>query len=215
MATKGYSLSAFGSVIFDAAASTYITVSSPVGSTSIYYKTDYGSGSPPDRWVLQTTVSNAETTLDITTAVVTVMITAGTGPIRVGTGTSAALSLMALTDVSPHNSNVVVMGVHTDYTTSATLSASAVSSGVIIDTSNTTDTLTLFTGTVADAAYTGFSANDSIDFTVSKIGTNTCTLAVDTGITDKTPSLVVDANSSGRFRLRKTGTAAYKLYRLS
>ena len=77
-------------------------------------------------------------------------------------------------------------------------------------------TLTVPTGTDIDAAIPSVPTTDiGVDFYIINTGTaaGAVTVVVNTGITS-VGSLVVAIGTSGRFRLRRTGVAAYIIYRL-
>lgn len=114
---------------------------------------------------------------------------------------------------------------HVTATTSATLTVAQVVSGLIVANQGASGaaTYTLPTGTLLDATLTNMKVNSFFDFTIVNISTTAAedvTVAVGTGITAY-GSLVVASNaaatdiSSGTFRLVKTGTATYNLYRLT
>lgn len=109
-------------------------------------------------------------------------------------------------------------------TTSTTLTAAELGTGIITvnQGGGAGSTLTLPTGTLMDAQYTNMKVDSSFDFTVINISTvdaEDATIAVGTGWT-LVGDVVVNAKSastiptSGQFRVRKTGTATYTLYRL-
>lgn len=95
----------------------------------------------------------------------------------------------------------------------ATLTAAEIRIG-IINWTGAAATLTLPTGTALDSGLSGLVVDTAIDFSVINTGSGTVTIAVNTGITSL-GSLTIVAGASGQFRLRKTATATYTLYRLS
>ena len=101
------------------------------------------------------------------------------------------------------------------YTGTATITAAAILSGLISYTGSG-HTLTTPTGTQLDAAMPNAIDGSFVEFGVNAT-TNTATLDGGVGVTDNASgagSLLVTAASSARFRLVKTGTAAWNLYRV-
>lgn len=88
--------------------------------------------------------------------------------------------------------------------------------GMIRSTPAAPITLTLPLATDLDTT-TGLTATSkSLDFSVENIsGVNAITMAVNTGITNSTRTLVVAAGSNVLFRLRRTGTGAWMLFRIA
>lgn len=96
----------------------------------------------------------------------------------------------------------------------ATLTAAELQTG-IINTTGTTYTLTLPTGTNIDAAFTGINnVNVGFDFSIINTATGTITMAVNTGVTS-VGTLTVLTGISARFRLRRTAANTYVLYRVN
>lgn len=78
-------------------------------------------------------------------------------------------------------------------------------------------TWTLVTGTALDSALSPISVGDAFEFSILNNSANTVTLAINTGITAIEGTdvvLAVATNTAGRFALRKTAAATYKLYRM-
>lgn len=101
------------------------------------------------------------------------------------------------------------------YTGNATVTTSELLSGLLTYTGSG-HTLTLPTATLLDAAVVNAQTGSYIEFGVNAT-TGTATLAGGTGITDTATgvgSLLVTTGTSARFRLVKTGTAAWNLYRV-
>lgn len=97
----------------------------------------------------------------------------------------------------------------------ATLSAAEVSAG-IISTTGTTYTITLPTGTQLDTYFTGVpTTNIGFDFSVINTASGTVTVAVGASGMTSLGTLTVSAATSARFRLRRTATNTYILYRVS
>ena len=110
-------------------------------------------------------------------------------------------------------------------TTSATVTVAALLGGMITANQGAAGaaTYTLPTGTVLAAALpSGFTAGDSIDFTITNISTTAAedvTLAGDTGMT-AVGNLFIPSNdgtgsiSFGTFRILNTGANAFSFYRI-
>jgi hypothetical protein len=96
----------------------------------------------------------------------------------------------------------------------ATLTAAEVVAG-IINTTGTSYTVTLPTGTQLDTYFTGVpSTNVSFDFSVINTASGTITIAVGASGMTSLGTLTVTTGVSGRFRLRRTAANTYILYRL-
>ena len=96
----------------------------------------------------------------------------------------------------------------------ATLSASEVAAS-IINTTGTTYTITLPTGTQLDTYFTGVpTTNIGFDFSVINTASGTVTVAVGVSGMTSLGTLTVSAATSARFRLRRTAANTYILYRL-
>lgn len=95
---------------------------------------------------------------------------------------------------------------------SATLTAAELRTRIIQFTGASAANLTLPTGTNLEAA-TGAITDTSFDFTVINTGTATATIVVNTGVTS-VGVLTVTADASAQFRLRRTGTNTFIVYRL-
>lgn len=109
--------------------------------------------------------------------------------------------------------NFTRLGTPAAYTTTATAVVADLAGGLITtDASGGGYTLTLPTAAALDAAFPSAGVNSALKFTVISIGTNTTTVAVGTGITG-VGTLTVATATSVTFTLRKTGDAAWSLYR--
>lgn len=84
--------------------------------------------------------------------------------------------------------------------------------GGILTSAAATVTATLPTGTLMDAAGE-FAINDSIDWSIIKIGANTLTVAVNTGHTH-VGNLAVATATSSHYRTRKTAANTFETYRI-
>ena len=120
----------------------------------------------------------------------------------IGNSTNPSMGQMTITTIG-------------SYTGAATVTAAEVLSGLLSYTGSG-HTLTLPTATLLDAAVGNAIVGSFIEFGVNAT-TGTATLAGGTGITTNATgvgSLLVTAATSARFRLVKTGTAAWNLYRV-
>jgi hypothetical protein len=109
-------------------------------------------------------------------------------------------------------------------TSTATLTTTQVLGGLlVVDPTTTASSLTLPTATAIDAVMTNMKTNSTFRLTVINIGTSTglVTMVVGTGIT-AVGNLVVAITGSAagvggaaQFLFRKTGTAAYTVYRVA
>lgn len=101
------------------------------------------------------------------------------------------------------------------FTTTSTITVAQLLSGILSYTGSG-HTLTLPTAALLDAGVPGGKVGTYLEFGVNAT-TGTATLAGGTGITTNATgvgSLLVTAASSARFRLVKTGDAAWNLYRV-
>ncbi len=95
-----------------------------------------------------------------------------------------------------------------------TLTAALVFGGIVTSTTAAAVAATLDTGTIFDAAQS-FAINDYVDWTaINTGGTNAFTVTASTGHTVVGAGAVA-ANTSGRFRTRKTAANTFVTYRLS
>lgn len=95
-----------------------------------------------------------------------------------------------------------------------TLTAALVFGGIVTSTTAAAVTATLDTGTIFDAAGS-FAVNDYVDWSaINTGGTNAFTVTASTGHTIVGAGAVA-ANTSGRFRTRKTAANTFVTYRLS
>jgi hypothetical protein len=104
-------------------------------------------------------------------------------------------------------------------TSTATLTAAQVTGGMLVANPSTTAAIyTLPTAASIDAIVTSAKVGSTFDLNIINIGTSsgTVTLAAGTGITDGGNALVAVAiTSSALFRFRKTGDAAYTVYKVA
>ncbi len=125
------------------------------------------------------------------------------------------------------NSAEVIMGVQAapqTATATATLSVAQITGGILVGSpSGTAATYTLPTATLIDATMTNAKTNSTFELTNINLGTTSglITVAVGTGIT-AVGNLVVAITGSAagvggaaQFLFRKTGDAAYSVYRVA
>lgn len=101
-------------------------------------------------------------------------------------------------------------------TATATLTIAELRTRIITVTSASAVALTLPTGTLVDAAFTGLPADSSFDFTVINLGSSSGAVTMTAG-TDHTyvGAAVVAISTSARFRTRKTAKNTFVTYRIS
>ena len=125
------------------------------------------------------------------------------------------------------NTNEIIMGVQAAQqtaTATATLTAAQITGGILVGNPSTSAaSYTLPTATLIDAVFTNAKVNSTFDLTVINLGTATglITMVVGTGIT-AVGNLVVAITGSAagvsgaaQFLFRKTGDAAYTMYRIA
>ncbi len=104
-------------------------------------------------------------------------------------------------------------------TATATLTAAQVVGGVLVaNPSTSAATYTLPTAAAIDAALPNAIVGSTFDLNIVNIGTSSgaVTLATATGLTDGGNAFVaVAVTSSAAFRFRKTGDAAYTVYKIA
>lgn len=125
------------------------------------------------------------------------------------------------------NTNEIIMGVQAapqTATTTATLTAAQVTGGILVGTAGTgAVSYTMPTATAIDAVFTNAKVNSTFELTVINLGTSSgvITMVVGTGITAVGNLLVAITGSAagvsgaGQFLFRKTGDAAYTVYRVA
>ena len=128
------------------------------------------------------------------------------------------------TDGNTNELEIEVQAAPQTATSTATLTVTQTLGGLlVVDPTTTASTLTLPTATAIDAVMTNMKTNSTFRLTVINIGTSTglVTMAVGTGIT-AVGNLVVAITGSAagvggaaEFLFRKTGTAAYSVYRVA
>lgn len=103
----------------------------------------------------------------------------------------------------------------TAVSTTATLTAAQVAAGVV-NTTGSTYTVTLPTGTALDTYFTGVpTINIGFDFSVVNTASGTVTIAVGASGMTALGTLTVTTLVSARFRLRRTAANTYVLIRLA
>ena len=104
-------------------------------------------------------------------------------------------------------------------TSTATLTAAQVTGGILVaNPSTSAATYTLPTAAAIDAVVTSAKVGSTFTLNIVNIGTSsgTVTLAAGTGITDGGNALVAVAiTSSAQFLFRKTGDAAWTVYKIA
>ena len=109
-------------------------------------------------------------------------------------------------------------------TTTATLTAAQVTGGILVGTAGTgAVSYTMPTATAIDAVFTNSKVGSTFELTVINLGTSSgiITMVVGTGITAVGNLLVAITGSAagvgaaGQFLFRKTGDAAYTVYRVA
>ena len=128
------------------------------------------------------------------------------------------------TDGNLSEQTIGVQAAQQTATSTATLTTTQVLGGLlVVDPTTTASSLTLPTATAIDAVMTNMKTNSTFRLTVINIGTSTglVTMVVGTGIT-AVGNLVVAITGSAagvggaaEFLFRKTGTAAYTVYRVA
>lgn len=105
-------------------------------------------------------------------------------------------------------------------TTTATLTAAQITGGMLVANpgSGSAATYTLPTAASVDAIVSSAKVGSTFDLNIINIGTSsgTATLALGTGFTDGGNALTaVAVTASALFRFRKTGDAAYTVYKVA
>lgn len=122
--------------------------------------------------------------------------------------------------VGSGNNNETILGyanapqVATD---TATLTAAQIVGGILVATPTANATLTLPTAALIDAAVPSARVGSTFDLALvnAAAATYTAALALSTGVTNGGNAVIsLAATTSGIFRFRKTGDAAYVVYRI-
>ena len=125
------------------------------------------------------------------------------------------------------NTNEIVMGVQAapqTATATATLTAAQITGGLLVGNPSTSAaSYTLPTATLIDAVFTNAKVNSTFELKIINLGTSSglITVVVGTGITAVGNLIVAITGSAAgvggaaQFMFRKTGDAAYTLYRIA
>jgi hypothetical protein len=134
---------------------------------------------------------------------------------NVGIGTASAITKLDVNGTSLfRNTQYTYQPAPTALTGNVTLTAAQILTRIITTTGGSA-TITMPTGSTLDSGLPSSFPNDgAFDFTIINTDSGQDSLAANTGVTI-VGSGAVGASSSGTFRLRKTGTATYVVYRLS
>lgn len=129
--------------------------------------------------------------------------------------------------ITDGNTNEIVMGVQAAQqtaTTTATLTAAQITGGILVGTAGTgAVSYTMPTAAAIDAVFTNAKVNSTFELTVINLGTasGVITMVVGTGITAVGNLLIAITGSAAgvggaaQFLFRKTGDAAYTVYRVA
>lgn len=135
-----------------------------------------------------------------------VVVNAGSAPVTYNVGTAAVVGRVV---------NVPTQGAPTALNATGDLTAAAMLSGIVTSTTAAAVTATFITGAVLDAAV-DMGVGDFFDWSAINTGGSNA-FTVTAGVTGMTlvGAGAVAANSSGRFRTRKTAAETFVTYRLS
>lgn len=170
------------------------------------------------------TNANAKTiTIGNATGATAVAVNSGSGNIilngansnRVGINTTAPVTALHVAGASMTTGVVYInQPAQTSIAAAATLTIAQLLTGIIQYT-GANATLTLPTGTLIEGGLPAtFPTDMAFDFSVISTGGGTATLGTATGLT-LVGSMAVASGASGRFRVRKTATNTYTVYRIS
>lgn len=192
----------FGSATVSAAASAKVALYSK-DYAAAYVSSGYPNFTTKDK--LLVSVNNSLGTSAAISAASTVTIQAGPLGCYYDVGASAAVHEIGL---APYQ------GAPNALDATGTLTAAMILGGIVTSSTAAAVTATVDTGTIMDAAST-FAIGDSVDWTaINTGGTNAFTVTAATGHT-LVGAGAVAANTSGRFRTRKTAANTFITYRLS
>lgn len=194
-----------------------ITIGNGTGASSVVLEAGTGAINIGTNAVARTiTVGNA-------TGASAVAIDSGSGNIilngansnRVGINTTAPVTALHVAGASMTTGVVYVnQPAQTTITGAATLTIAQLLTGIIQYTAAGGNTLTLPTGTLIEGGLPAtFPTDMAFDFSVISTGGGTATLGTATGLT-LVGSMAVASGASGRFRVRKTATNTYTVYRI-
>lgn len=130
------------------------------------------------------------------------------------TGLNADVASKA-SSTSPVFTGVVYFqqGAQASKAAAATLTIAELLTGIVQYT-GAAATLTLPTGTNIEGGVAGLASDRAFEFVVINTGSGTATIGAATGLT-LTGAMTVTAASSARFRVRKTATNTYTVYRVA
>lgn len=132
-----------------------------------------------------------------------VTITSGNQPVYYNQGANPSVIEQANHQAAPGTLNAT-----------GTLTAALIQGGIVTSSTAAAVTATLDTGAIMDAALT-MAVDDSFDWTaINTGGSNAFTVTASTGHTI-VGTAAVSANTSGRFRTRKSAASTFVTYRLS
>ena len=104
-------------------------------------------------------------------------------------------------------------------TATATLTAAQVTGGILVaDPSTSAATYTLPTAAAIDAVVSSATVGSTFDLNIVNVGTSSgaVTLSMGTGLTDGgNAAVAIAVTSSAQFRFRKTGDAAWTVYKIA
>lgn len=147
--------------------------------------------------------SSGRNTPSAFTVATIITITAGDSPVYYNVGVTPAVYDSPFYQTTPGTLNAT-----------GTLTAALILGGIITSSTAAAVTATLDTGTVMDAALT-MAVDDSFDWSaINTGGANAFTVTAATGHTI-VGTAAVSANTTGRFRTRKTAANTFVTYRLS
>jgi hypothetical protein len=164
-----------------------------------------------------TPAAGAFTTLSASGAVSGAGVTArfaSPGPIGETAPSTGAFTTLSASDVTTLSGDLfVAQGDPAALSATVTLTAAQVDAGIIRYTGAAGGTLTMPTGSALDTQFPAMPVDTAFDFSIISTVAFAATLAANTGVT-LVGAAAVAANTSGRFRLRKTAAATYIVYRL-
>lgn len=194
-----------------------ITVGNGTGATSVVLNAGTGPINIGTNAIARTT------TIGNATGASAVAINSGTGNIilngantnRVGIGNTAPVVPLHVTgDMMTTGVNYFNQPAQTTKAALATLTIAELETGIIQYTGAAT-TLIFPTGTdIEGGVPASFPVDQAFDFSVINTGTGVATLATNTGLT-LVGTMTVAVGASGMFRVRKTATNTYTIYRIS
>jgi hypothetical protein len=180
------------------------------------------------RWVANTITSGANITVTNADGAITIAVSGlgsmafqNSNSVSITGGTINGTTIGGTTAAAITGTTITATGVtyknqpaQTSKAAAATLTIAEILTGIIQYT-GALATLTLPTGTnIEGGVPAAFPTNMSFDFSVINTGSGVVTLGTAAGLT-LTGSMAVAAGSSGMFRVRKTATNTFTVYRIS